>query len=175
MSRRLPLLTSVVLSLLFVALAACGGGGEEKATPTPAEPTGATPTQPAEGTPLGPSLSGSATATVMVGDQIFAFKDGRCDRGADDAWLAVNIGQVAGSDYFGLLVGAHPGTGPDVKPAKEGGVFTEGILVTATQGSSTFTMGPGEGNKVILTPDLNSGEFEGSTLDGQPIFGSFQC
>ncbi len=178
MSRKLPLLTTVVLSLLFVALTACGGDDEttpgEEGTSTPATPTGATPTQAATAAPTGASFSGSATATVVVSDQTFEFKDGRCDKASDEAWLAVNIEQPTG-DYFGLLVGAHPGAGPDVKPAEGGGEFTEGILVTAVQGDSTFTMAPAEGNRITLEPDLRAGDFVGTTIDGQPISGSFQC
>jgi hypothetical protein len=179
MSRKLPLLTTVVLSLLFVALTACGGDDEttpgEGATSTPATPAGATPTQAATAAPTDAGFSGTAKATVVVGDQTLEFKDGRCDKASDEAWLAVNIGQPAGSDYFGLLVGTHPGAGPDVKPAEGGGEFTEGILVTAAQAGSTFTMAPAEGNKITLVSDLTSGEFEGTTIDGRPMSGSFQC
>jgi hypothetical protein len=171
-------LTTVVLSLLFVALTACGGDDETtpsgEGTSTPATPTGATPTQAATAAPTAAGFSGSATATVVVGDQTFEFKDGRCDKASDEAWLAVNIGRP-GSDYFGLLVGAHPGAGPDVKPAEGGGEFTDGILVTAAQGDSTFTMAPAEGNKITLAPDLESGEFAGTTIDGQQMSGSFEC
>ena len=175
MLRKLPLLTTVAISLLMVALTACDGDDETtpsgEATSTPA---GATATQAATVAPTVYSFSGSATATVIVGGETLEFKDGQCDKATDEAWLAVNIGD-ASTDYFALLVGTHPGAGPDVKPATGGGEFTEGILVTASLAGNTFTMAPAEGNKIILEPDLTSGEFEGTTLDGQPISGSFRC
>lgn len=189
MSRRLPLLTTIVLSLLFVAFTACGGDEEptpgEEGTPTPATPTGttptgttptgATPTPAATAAPTDTGFPRTATATVVVGGQTLAFKDGRCDKAADEAWLAVNIGQAGGSHYFGLLVGAHPGAGPNAKTAKGGGEFTEGILVTAAQGDNSYTMAPAEGNKITLEPDLSAGSFVGTTVDGKPISGSFKC
>jgi hypothetical protein len=61
MSRTLPLLTTLVLSLLFVAFAACGGGGEEEETGTPATPTTAGATQ----TPATPTTTG-ATQTAAT-------------------------------------------------------------------------------------------------------------
>jgi hypothetical protein len=179
MLRKLPLLTTIALLVLVVALTACDGDDEttpgEEGTATSATTTEANPTQAATAAPTGANFSGSATATVVVGDQTFAFKDGRCDKASDEAWLAINIGQPTGSDYFGLLVGAHPGAGPDVKHAEGGGEFTEGILVTANQGGSTFTMAPAEGNTITLEADLGSGEFGGTTIEGEPISGSFEC
>jgi len=69
MSRTLALVTTVVLSLFLIALVACGSGGEEEATGTPA---GATATTAAETTPgeagvtATPSEGGvAATATVL--------------------------------------------------------------------------------------------------------------
>jgi hypothetical protein len=189
MSRTGTLLTIVVLPLLLVAFAACGGDGEEKATQTPAKPTAttaaqtpakptaATPTQAAAGTPVGAQFSGSATATVTVGGQSFTFKNGRCDKGPDDAWLAVNIGQAGGDEYFGLVVG-NPAGEEGVKSAKGGGVFTgkEIAAVAGTSGGTSFSMFGGEGNKVTLDADLKAGEFVGTTIiEGEAISGSFQC
>ena len=179
MLRKLPLLTTIALVALVVALTACDGDDEttpsEDGTSTPATTAEASPTQAATATSTGASFSGSATATVVVGDQTLEFKDGRCDKATDEAWLVVNIGEPTGSDHFELLVGTHPGAGPDVKPAAGGGEFTEGILVTAIQGDSSFTIAPAEGNKITLESDLSSGEFEGTTLDGRQMSGSFQC
>jgi hypothetical protein len=179
MPRKIALLTTVGLSLLFVAFAACGGD-EEEGTRAPTTPTGATATQAAADTPIGPSFFGSATATVKVGDQTFTFEDGKCDIAPDETWLAVNIGQPGGDEYFGLLVGANEAAAAGARPVSGGGVFTDGeVALTVEQGGSTFLMGgigaAAEANKVTLPADLNSGEFEGTTLDGQPISGSFQC
>ena len=177
MSRTWTLLAMVVLPLLFVAFAACGGDGEEKATETPGRPTTATPTQSAEITPVRPQFSGSATASVTVGDQSFTFKNGRCDKGPDDAWLAVNIGQAGGDEYFGLVVG-NPAGEEGLKSAKGGGVFTgkEIAAVAGTSGGNSFAMIGGKGNKVTLDADLKAGEFVGTTIiEGEAISGSFKC
>jgi hypothetical protein len=188
MSRRGTLLTIVVLSLLFVAFAACGGD-EEKATQTPAKPTATTAaqtparpaattaTQPAEVTPVSPTFSGSATATVTVGDQNFTFEGGKCDIAPDGTWLAVDIGQTG---RFSLLVGANTSAPGGARPVSGGGVFTDGeVILTVEQGDSTFLMGgtsaAAAANKVTLAADLKSGEFEGATLQGEPISGSFRC
>ena len=196
MSRTWTLLTMAVLPLLFVAFAACGGDGEEEATETPAgstvmaaaqtpaqtpaQPAGSTPTQAAEPTSVSPEFSGSATASVTVGGQSFTFTNGKCDIAPDNTWLAVNIGQAGGGEYFGLLVGANPSAPGGARPVSGGGVFTDGeIALTVEQGDSTFLMGgtsaAAAGNKVTLAADLKSGEFEGATLQGDPISGSFQC
>ena len=180
MSRTWTLLTMAVLPLLFVAFAACGGDGEEKATQTPGRPNTATPTQSAGITPANPQFSGSATASVIVGDQSFTFTNGRCDIAPDSTWLAVNIGQAGGDEYFGLLVGANPSAPGGARPVSGGGVFTDGeIVLTVEQGDSTFLMGgtsaAAAANKVTLAADLKSGQFEGVTLEGEPISGSFQC
>jgi hypothetical protein len=200
MLRTWTLLTIVVLPLLLVAFAACGGGGEEEATQTPAKPTAttaaqtptqvaqATPTQVAQATPTQPSetatpgqaSSGSATASVTVGDQTFTFTNGKCDVAPDDTWLAVNIGQTGGGHYFGLLVGANPSAPAGARPVTGGGVFTDGeIVLTVEQGDSSFLMGglsaAAAADKVTLAADLKSGQFEGVTLQGEPISGSFTC
>ncbi|MCJ7509323.1 MAG: hypothetical protein MUP14_00310 [Dehalococcoidia bacterium] len=176
MSQTRILLTLVVLPLLFVAFAACGGGGEEKATQTPASPTTGTPTQAAEITPSAPTFSGSATASVTVGDQSLTFKNGRCDTGPDDVWLAVNIGQPGGDEYFGLVVGTPTGE-EGVGSAKGGGVFTgkEIVAVTGTSGGISFSMMGSEGNKVTVDADLKGGEFVGTTIEGEAVSGSFKC
>jgi hypothetical protein len=192
MSRTWTLLTIVVLPLLLIAFAACGGGGEEKATQTPANPTAtsaaqtptpaaqATPTQPGETATPGQAFSGSATATVTVGGQTFTFTNGECAVAPDNTWLAVNIGQTGAGHYFGLLVGANPSAPGGARPVTGGGVFTDGeITLTVEQGDSSFAMGglstAAAADKVTLAADLNSGEFEGVTLQGEPISGSFTC
>jgi len=173
MSRTRTLLAMVVLPLLFVASAACGGDGEEKATQTPAQTTEATPTQVA---PVTPTFPGPATASVIAGDQSFTFTNGSCYKGPDDAWLTVNIGAIGGVEYFALGVG-NPGNELSIRSAKGGGVFTgnEIIAVSFRFRDTTYTMrGTGE-NKVTLDADLEAGEFVGSTTDGVQISGSFEC
>jgi len=187
MSRTRTLLTMVVLPLLLVAFAACGGGGEEKATQTPAkptattaaqtpaQPTAATPTQVAPGSPRPATFPGPATATVIAGDQSFTFTNGSCFKGPDDGWLQVNIGQVGVIEYFALVVGN--GNEPSIRSAKGGGEFTGNAIIAVSFRfrDMTYTMrGSGE-DKVTLDADLEAGEFVGTTTDGVQISGSFEC
>jgi hypothetical protein len=180
MSRTWTLLTIAVLPLLLVGFAACGGGGEEKATQTPTQAAEGTPAQPRETATPGQTFSGAATASVTVGDQTFTFTNGTCDIAPDDTWLAVNIGEAGGAEYFRLLVGANPSAPGGARPVTGGGVFTDGeITLTVEQGGSSFHMGgisaAAEGDKVTFAADLRSGDFEGVTLGGEPISGSFNC
>ena len=185
MSRTLPVLTAVVLSLLLVGLSACGGGGGEKTTQTPAattaaetptEPAGATLTQAAALAPAGSEFSSNATASAKVGDKTLTFENGTCAKGPDDAWLGVSIGQVDSAEYFLLLVGNTAGQ-EGARSAKGGGAFTDGeiVLVTGVQGGTAFTLRLSEQDKVTVAVDLKSGEFVGTSADGEPISGSFAC
>ena len=177
MSRTWTLLAMVVLPLLFVAFAACGGDGDEKETQTPGSPATATPTQSAEITPVRPQFSGSATASVTVGGQTFTFENGRCDLGPDDGWLAVNIGQVGSGDYFSLLVGADPAEPAGRKLAKDGGEFAgqDCGVVSATVSGKSYARAIDEACRVTLDADLKGGEFVGNTLEGDPMSGYFKC
>ena len=176
MSRTRTLLTIVILPLLLVASVACGGDGEEKATQTPTNATAVAPTQVTPGTPVTPTFPGPATASVIAGDQSFAFTNGSCDKGPDDGWLIVNIGKVGGTAYFGLAVG-NPGNEEGIRSAKGGGEFTGKaiVAVSATFGGMTFTMRGTGNNQVTLDADLQAGEFVGTTTDGVQISGSFEC
>ena len=188
MSRTLPVLTAVVVTLALIALAACGDDGGEEVTQTPATPatatatetptgtTGATPTPAVALTPEGTEFSSSATASAKVGDKTLTFENGTCARGPDDAWLGVSIGQVDTNEYFVLLVG-NPGGLEGVRSAKGGGEFTDGeiVVVTGSQGGTTFVMHLSEQDKVTVAVDLRSGEFVGTTAAGEPLSGSFAC
>ncbi len=159
MPRTPLLLMAAVLSLLVVALAACGDGNETQ-----------TPTAEATAQP------GHATASAQVGDKTFQFENGTCDKGPDGAWLAVSIGQVGGDDYFSLVVGNSAGQ-EGARSAQGGGVFTDGEIafVAGAQGGTTFLMGLTGDDKVTVAADLLSGEFAGTSTNGEPMSGSFTC
>ena len=176
MARTLSLFTLVVLSLMFVAFAACGGNDGSEGTQTVTTPTGATPTESAEGT-AGPTFSGNATATVTIGEETFDYKDGKCEVGPDEAWLALNIGQVPSDNFFQLLVGANPDAPDGAQAVAGGGVFSfdDGEVALAGQHAGAPFVMSGAGSTVTVAPDLQSGEFEGTAFDGQSISGSFKC
>lgn len=187
MSGTLPRLMTVGLSLLLVALTACGGDGREE-TQTPARPattaaaqaptgsTQATPTQTAALTPAGREFSASATVTAKVGNETLTFENGTCLKGPDDAWLAVTVGQIASAKYFLLIVGNLTGQ-EGARSAKGGGVFTDDEIAVLTGGQSgtTFSLRLVEQDKVTVADDLRSGEFVGTAGDGQAVSGSFKC
>ena len=163
----------------LLAFAACGGGEEEEANGKTHESAATetseeqTPTEPGEGSPTGPRFSGSATATVTIGGESFKYKDGRCDTGPDDAWLAVNIGQAGGGEYFGVVVGVSPGSPEGAKSARGGGEFSgDDYLVTGIHNGGAFLLDEGQ---LTLDSDLKSGGFSGTSLDGEPMSGSFKC
>jgi hypothetical protein len=189
-SRKTALLTTIALALVVVLTVACGGGGGNTATQAPTTPTraaatqgpagtptGATATQGPAGTSTGSTYAGSATATVTVGDKTLKFEGGRCDKGPDDVWLAVNIGLPGPDNYFGLVVGATAVSPEGTRSAKGGGEFTGDALgaVIAVQGGDNFTITGGGGGKVTVDADLNSGEFEGTDAKGNQMSGSFKC
>jgi hypothetical protein len=178
-------LTAVILLLALVVVAACGNGDGEEATQPPGAaspvetstgPSGATPTEAATPAPVGSEFSSSATASVKVGDKTSTFENGTCTKGPDDAWLGVSIGQVDSPDYFLLLVG-NPGSLEGARSAKDGGEFMDGdiVIVTGAQNGAAFSLSLSEEDKVTVAEDLKSGEFVGTTTDGEPISGSFNC
>jgi len=167
----------LALSVLVVGLAvACGGDeeAEEPAAVTSPE-AAAQPTAEVAEEEDGevPEFTGSAKATVTIGDQTLTFEGGECAIGDGDEWLAVNIGD--GDTYFGLLVGRTPGSEEFARSANGGGEFTEGEFnVTWTHEVSSSVLRPSE-ERLTLASDLKSGEFEGTDLEGNAVSGSFTC
>jgi hypothetical protein len=170
----------LALSVLVVGLAvACGGDEESEEPAAVTSPEAAEPTEVAEdeedGGVIREFTGGSAKATVKVGDQTLTFEGGECAIGDDDQWLAVNIGEVGGDNYFGLLVGTTPGSEESARSAKGGGQFNEREFnVTWTHEVSASVLLPSD-ERLTLASDLKSGEFEGTELEGNQVSGSFTC
>ena len=129
MSRTLPMLTAVLLSLVFVAFAACGGGDEE-GTGTPAGPT-ATNATPSPTTPTGAGATQTAAATGAGGTETAATATG-----AGGAETAPSATEATATE-----AAAATATGPS---------FSGGATATVTVGGQTFTF---ENGKCDVAPD----------------------
>ncbi|MBP1706001.1 MAG: hypothetical protein H6Q36_1740 [Chloroflexi bacterium] len=153
---------------LGVALlvAACGGA---TASPSPMATLDAS-------FPAASFTGGSARASLTVGGgEPIRFTGGWCERPSGGAWLAVNIGDPNGAEYFGLLVGRHPYGGSDASPVASGGIFGDastvidwrhgGTDVSLEHGSVTVELGAG----------ARDGTFTGRLPDGSEVAGDFSC
>lgn len=126
--------------------------------------------------PAASFTGGSATASVVVGNaEPIRFVGGWCEHPIGDAWLAVNIGDPNGAEYFGLLVGRHPYGGAGASPVASGGTFSEGSIVVSwrhrgegaalARGTVTVELGAG----------ARDGIFSGRLADGTEVTGRFGC
>jgi hypothetical protein len=131
--RTLSLLSAAVLSLLFVALAACGGGGEEEGTGTPATPTTAGATQTAA-TPTGGGATQTPTRPAGGG-----------------ATQAPATPTAAGATQTAATPTVATATAAATEVATEAAVptptlpsFSGGATATVTVGGETFTITGGK-------------------------------
>ena len=159
--RRSPLLPA--LAVLALAVAACSPA-ETAPTPSP------TPAPP----PAATFTGGRAAANLTAPDPV-AWKGGYCTRGADDAWLAINIGDLNGDEYFGLVVGADPHADPAASPAAGGGTFRGAAATITWRHGGARAVISRVSTIVVVAPDLRSGSFSGTLDDGREVRGGFDC
>jgi hypothetical protein len=142
MSRTLPILTAVLLSLLFVAFAACGGGDEE-GTGTPARPTAANAT-PSPTTPSGASATQTAPTATGAG----ATPSPTTPSGAGATQTAATPTEAGATQTAGTPAEA---TATEVAaPTPTTPSFSGGATATVTVGGQTITF---TGGKCDLAPD----------------------
>jgi hypothetical protein len=133
---------SAAILVASLAIAACGGSS--KAVPTPP----------------GGFVGGGADASVKIGDKAWEYKDGICEKGGNDRYLSVNIGNPAGDEYFGLVVGQYPGVDGTPKAATGGGEFTgQSQTVVTFRHETKLYLVKFDSTKVTLPPGLASGAF----------------
>ena len=161
------------------ALASPAGVASPAALASPAGPTASSGASPA-GSPS-PSASdpgftgGSAAATVTLPTGALAFAGGSCEHGIGDAWLAVNIGQPDGAEYFGLIAGRSPYSPTDVQTATGGGTLKgDAVVVTYRHAGTVFVLDH-DSAIVTVAQDVSSGTFAGHLADGTIVSGSFAC
>lgn len=171
MSRSLPRTIVVLVAMLALVAAGCGGSSSSKTA-------GKTVVAPIRSFTDGP-----ATASVKAGDQAIEYKGGTCEKGAGDKYLALNIGDTNGSgDYFGLLAGQSPSADTSAHSANGGGDLSgEGeALVTFRHASRSYLLRFTD-TKITLAANIASGSFT-STLTTPDatgatttVSGTFHC
>ena len=120
---------------------------------------------------------GPAKATVKIGGKVLRFKGGSCER--TSKYVTVNIGTVVlgttakkKPDYFGLDVGAYPGSG--AKAARHDGIYTGGVIAVVFGGKSYLLRG--DTAKITLSGGRTKGTFAAQGLLGSAGgTGSFSC
>ena len=121
------------------------------------------------------SFTGGTGSARLAQPSPVAWEGGMCERGPDDAWLALNIGFPNGTEYFGLVVGRSAYTPDATRTARGGGTFGEddGVITWRTAGVAA-NVAP-DGLVVEVARDLALGTFTGRLADGTPVQGSFAC
>lgn len=146
-------------------LAGCGSAASPSlgpVTPTPAPVPEA-------------SFTGGPASSRLDEPEAVAWEGGRCERGADDAWLALNIGYPNGDEYFGLVIGQSPYTPAATRGAAGGGTFGgDDVVITWRHEGTGYNVARG-GLVLELARDLSLGSFQGRLEDGTPVRGTFSC
>ena len=144
--RALRAVACASLSLVLVALAACGGP-----PPTPLVAPTDTPLPAA-------SFTGGTAHVQLDAPASAAWAGGYCTLGASSAWLAINIGAPNSAEYVGIVVGADP-------PAATGTWRHAGTRAVLTTDSVS----------IQLDGSMQAGTFSGKLADGTSASGSFAC
>jgi hypothetical protein len=121
------------------------------------------------------SFTGGPASARLDEPEPVTWDGGSCERGADDAWLALNIGYPNGEEYFGLVIGQSPYTPAATRGAAGGGTFGgDDVVITWRHGGAGFNVARG-GLVLELAKDLSLGTFQGRLEDGTPVRGTFSC
>jgi hypothetical protein len=148
-----------------LAASACGAG--------PTASPGATPGASFPGLSY---TGGTARASVAIGEgEPTKFAGGRCERPSGGAWLAVDIGDPNGAEYFGLLVGRHPYGGSDSSPVASGGTFPDGSITVSWRHDGMAAALERGTVTVELEAGAQAGTFSGRLPDGTEVTGDFGC
>ncbi len=123
------------------------------------------------------TFCGPATATVKVAGKTLSFTGGSCERTA--TYLSLSIGTVVlgqttkkKPDFFGIDVGAVPGTG--LKPARKDGRYT-GAEIAVESGGKGYLL-RGDTAHVTLSGGRTGGSFTATVLfDTGSGSGTFHC
>ncbi len=162
--------------VLVVVVALAVAGCSSSVTPDPeASPTRAPHASPtAAPIPEASFTGGTASARLAQPDRV-AWDGGQCERGTDDAWLAINIGYPNGAEYFGLVVGRSPYTPDATRAAKGGGTFGGDDAAVTWRHAGTAVNLARSGLTIVVAKDLSLGSFSGRLADGTEVRGSFSC
>jgi hypothetical protein len=140
MSRTLPILTAVFLSLSFVAFAACGGDDEGAVTPAR---TSATSAASSPTTPSGAGATETATTATGAG----ATETAATTTAAGATETATTATGAGATETAGTPAEA---TATEAASTTPGPSFSGGATATVTVGGQTLTF---EGGKCDVAPD----------------------
>jgi len=130
---------------------------------------------PSASAPLGDFTGGTARASLTLPAGAVAYAGGTCEDGPGNAWVAVNIGQPNGAEYFGLIAGRSPYGASDLQTAAGGGTLKgDAVLVTYRHAGTTFVLDHDTAS-VMLYADDSGGTFTGHLADGTNVSGTFRC
>jgi hypothetical protein len=151
--------------VVLPAVAACGAVG----SPTPGPATPIPPPVPEA------SFTGGTASARLDAPGAVEWEGGYCERGPDDAWLALNVGFPNGSEYFGLVAGQSALTPAATRGAAGGGTLG-GNDVVITWRHDGVPVNVERGGLVLeLAKDLSLGTFAGRLRDGTEVRGTFAC
>ena len=149
-----------------VASAPSGSPAASDASP------GATPSASAA---QGDFTGGTATASLTLPGGTVGYAGGSCEHGPGNDWVAVNIGQPNGPEYFGLTAGRSPYGASDVRTASGGGTLKgDAVLITYRHAGAPFVLDH-DSASVFLFVDTSGGTFTGHLADGTNVSGTFRC
>jgi hypothetical protein len=130
---------------------------------------------PSASAPLGDFTGGTARANLTLPAGAVAYAGGTCEDGPGNAWVAVNIGQPNGAEYFGLIAGRSPYGASDLQTAAGGGTLKgDAVLVTYRHAGTTFVLDHDTASVLLYADDLG-GTFTGHLADGTNVSGTFRC
>lgn len=154
-----------LVALALPLLAACGAAG----SPTPG------PATPAPSAVPEASFTGGPASVRLDAPGPVEWEGGTCERGPDDAWLALNVGFPNGSEYFGLVAGQSPLTPAATRGAAGGGTLGgNDVVITWRHDGAAVNVERG-GLVLELAKDLSIGTFAGRLRDGTEVRGTFAC
>ena len=163
-----------ILALSGVALAAAATA---LAAPARVARPACTPGMTSVGGVTARTFCGPAKATLHVAGKTLSFKGGSCER--TSKYLSLQIGTVVlgqtkkkKPDYFGMNVGAYPGS--TTKAAPKDGKYVGAVLAVNYHGKAYLLRG--DTAKITLTNGRTRGSFAASILFGSgSASGTFSC
>ena len=153
-------------------LAAPASSASVASPPAPDASSGTTPSASAA---RGDFTGGTATASLTLPGGVVGYAGGSCEHGPGNDWVALNIGQPNGREYFGLTAGRSPYGASDVRTATGGGTLKgDAVLITYRHAGAPFVLDH-DSASVILFGDTSGGTFTGHLADGTNVSGTFRC
>jgi len=158
-----------------VASAPSGSPAASASVGSPAASDASPGATPSASAAQGDFTGGTATASLTLPGGTVGYAGGSCEHGPGNDWVAVNIGQPNGPEYFGLTAGRSPYGASDVRTASGGGTLKgDAVLITYRHAGAPFVLDH-DSASVFLFVDTSGGTFTGHLADGTNVSGTFRC